>query len=809
MLGFRKSNVARDGQASGKMQFSEKWLREWVDPALDTEAFGHQLTMAGLEVDAIEPVAAAFTSVLVGEVLEVMPHPDADKLRVTKVNAGGEILQIVCGAANVRTGLRVPVAIVGAELPDGLKIKQAKLRGVESSAMLCSAAELGLVATADGLMELPVDAPVGKNIRDYLQLDDHVIELGITPNRGDCLSLRGLAREAGVLNKLPVQEPQFATVPAMHDETLAVTLQAADACPNYAGRVVRGVNARAVTPLWMVEKLRRSGIRSISAVVDITNYVLLELGQPMHAFDKAKLSGGIVVRQAREGESLELLDGQTVKLRADTLVIADADKALAMAGIMGGQGSAVNDDTRDIFLESAFFAPLAVAGKARSYGLHTDSSHRFERGVDFALQVQAIERATGLVLAICGGEPGPVTVTTAAEHLPQREPITLRAARIRQLLGIELPAVEVEDILGRLGLRVEKAAAGWQVTPPSWRFDISIEVDLIEELARIHGYDNFPSSVPQAALRLSAQSETKPGEGRIKRLLVDLGWQEAITMSFVEPGLLAKFDPVANPLALANPISADLSVMRTTLWPGLVRALQYNQNRQQDRVRLFETGLRFIPGKDGLVQQRMLAGVACGTVAPELWSHSKKSIDFFDIKGNIETLFALLGASDRVAYKVAEHPALHPGQTAEIVTEEDQLGWMGRLHPRLQEELGLTGPVYLFEICLESVPVGHLPVASELSRFPEVRRDLALLADRDVPASAVLEVARSAAGGQLRDCRLFDVYAGQGMAKGKRSLAIGLVWQHLERTLQEEEVQVWVDAALAQLKAQLGVTLRD
>lgn len=790
------------------MQFSEKWLREWVNPALDTEAIGHQLTMAGLEVDAIAPVAAAFTNIFVGEVLDVVPHPDADKLRVTKVNTGTETLQIVCGAANVRAGLRVPVAVVGAELP-GLKIKQAKLRGVESFGMLCSAAELGLVATADGLLELPADAPIGKNIRDYLGLDDFSIELGITPNRGDCLSIRGLAREAGVLNKLPLQSPVISPVAALHDEVLPVQLQAASACPRYVGRVIRGVNAQAATPLWMVEKLRRGGLRSISAVVDVTNYVLLELGQPLHAFDKARLAGGIVVRQAKDGETLALLDGQTVTLRSDTLVIADAEKALALAGIMGGQDSAVGDATRDIFLESAFFAPLAVAGKARSYGLHTDSSHRFERGVDFDLQQEAVERATALILAICGGEPGPLTQVSAPEHLPQPQPILLRATRIQQLLGICLAEAEVEDILTRLGMRVEKVAQGWQVAAPSWRFDIGMEVDLIEELARIHGYDNFPASLPQAALRLSPQSETQPGEGRLKRLLVDLGWQEAITMSFVEPGLLARFDPVTKPLALANPISADLSVMRTTLWAGLIKALQYNQNRQQSRVRLFETGLRFVPGPEGLVQQRMLAGVACGSLAQELWSNSKNPIDFFDIKGNIQSLFALLGASDRVAYKAALHPALHPGQTAEIVAEGRQLGWVGRLHPRLQDELGLSGPIYLFEICLDALPAGALPAARELSRFPEVRRDIAVLADRQIAAADVLAVVREAAGGELQDCRLFDVYAGQGVADAQRSLAIGMVWQHPERTLQEEEVQGRVEAVLSLLKTRFGVVLRD
>ncbi|MDF2445763.1 MAG: phenylalanine--tRNA ligase subunit beta [Moraxellaceae bacterium] len=791
------------------MQFSEKWLREWINPALDTEALGHQLTMAGLEVDEIAPVASAFTGVLVGEVLDVAPHPDADKLRVTKVNTGTETLQIVCGAANVRPGLRVPVATIGAVLPGDFRIKPAKLRGVESFGMLCSAAELGMVDRADGLMELPADAPVGTSIRDYLQLDDSVIELGITPNRGDCLSIRGLAREAAVLNRLDVQGPTILPHKSVHADSLGVVLKAPEACPLYAGRIIRNVNVRAETPLWMAERLRRGGVRAINPVVDVTNYVLLELGQPMHAFDLAKLSGGIVVRHAEEEELLELLDGQTVKLRADTLVIADSEKALAMAGIMGGQGSAVGDDTRDIFLESAFFAPLALAGRARSYGLHTDSSHRFERGVDFAGQVEAIERATALVLEICGGEPGPVTLAVAGEHLPVRAPITLREARIDQLLGITLPAADIEDILTRLGISVTRIEGGWQAMPPSWRFDIAIEVDLIEEVARVHGYNNFPKAVPQASLRLTPQSETRPSEPRIKRLLVDMGWQEAITMSFVEPGLLARFDPGTTPLALANPISADLSVMRTTLWAGLVKAVLFNQNRQQSRVRLFETGLRFVPGSEGLVQERMLAGVAYGTVLPELWANSKKPLDFFDIKGNIESLFALLNASDRVAFKAAQHPALHPGQTAEIVTEERHLGWMGRLHPRLESDLGLAGPVYLFEISLEGLPAGALPLAGELSRFPEVRRDIALVADRKLPAAEVLAVAAQAAGAELRDCRLFDVYEGQGVVEGCRSLAIGLVWQHPERTLQEEEVQNRVDAVLNELKTRFGVTLRD
>lgn len=791
------------------MQFSEKWLREWVSPELGMADFGHQLTMAGLEVDAIVPVAPAFSGVVVGEVLEVVPHPDADKLRVTKVSTGGETLQIVCGAANVRVGLRVPVATVGAVLPGDFRIKAAKLRGVESFGMLCSEAEIGLAESAEGLMELPADAPVGTSIRDYLQLDDNMVELGITPNRGDCLSLRGLAREAGVLNRMAVCEPGVVPVAAAHDESLAVTLSAPEACPHYVGRIIRNVNAAAETPLWMVEKLRRAGLRSISPIVDVTNYVLIELGQPMHAFDRARLDGGIEVRMARAGETLRLLDGQDVILRPDTLVIADSQKALAMAGIMGGQGSAVSAETRDIFLESAFFAPLAAAGKARSYGLHTDSSHRYERGVDFALQVEAIERATALVLDICGGEAGPLTTARSASHLPERTPITLRAERISKLLGFAMPRPEVEDILSRLGMRVVAQAEGWLVTPPSWRFDISIEVDLVEELARIHGYNNLPVTAPRADVRLAPQSETAISESRLKRLLVDLGYQEAITMSFVEPGLLARIDPAGKPLALANPLSADLSVMRTTLWAGLLKAVLYNQNRQQSRVRLFETGLRFVPSAEGLCQERMLAGVASGTVNVELWSHIKKDIDFFDIKGNIERVVALLGASDRVGYKASVHPALHPGQSAEIEMNGRSVGWLGALHPNLLSELGLLGPVYLFEICLEQLGEGRLPAFAELSRFPEVRRDIAVLCSREVPAADLLANVREVAGPELRDCRLFDVYEGQGVADGQRSLAIGMVWQHPERTLQEDEVQARVDAVVDRLKTRFGVSLRD
>ena len=792
------------------MQFSEKWLREWVNPALSSADLGHQLTMAGLEVDALVPVAPPFSGVLVGEVVGLEPHPDAEKLRVTRINIGtGELLQIVCGAKNVAVGQRVPVATIGAELPGGFKIKQARLRGVESFGMLCAEAELGLAESSDGLMILPEDAPIGQSIREYLQLDDNLMELGITPNRGDCLSLLGLARETAVLNRLEYTGPVIEPVPATITDTLAVTLAAPQACPHYVGRVLRGVNTQAATPLWLREKLRRSGLRPISPVVDVTNYLLLELGQPMHAFDLAKLHGGLTVRMAKAEEQLSLLNGQTVSLRPDTLVIADAERALALAGIMGGEGSSVGEATRDIFLESAFFDPLALAGKARSYGLHTDSSHRFERGVDYRLQERAIERATRLILDICGGEAGPLVVAEASAELPQRPVIKLRRQRIQKLLGFPLPPVEIEDILQRLGMGVDDHADGWKVRPPSYRFDITIEVDLIEELARVYGYNKLPITAPQTDLKLQAQTETGVPLGLLKRLLVDQGYQEAITMSFVEPGLLKRFDPETTPLALANPISADLSVMRTTLWPGLVKAVLYNQNRQQGRVRLFESGLRFVPGPEGLKQQQMLAGIATGSALQELWSHSKKELDFFDIKGNIESLVALAGASDRVQYKAACHPALHPGQTAEVVIDGKAAGWIGKIHPSLQQEYGLLGAVYLFELELDALGEGTLPRFHELSRFPEVRRDLALVIDETVPAAAVLATVREAAGNELRDCNLFDVYQGPGLDTGKRSLALSIIWQHPERTLLDDEIQGRVDAVLSLLQLRFRVSLRD
>ncbi|HSB98001.1 MAG TPA: phenylalanine--tRNA ligase subunit beta [Spongiibacteraceae bacterium] len=791
------------------MKFNELWLREWVDPQLGTEALAAQLTMAGLEVDAIAPVAGFFSGVVVGEIVAVAPHPDADKLRVCQVAGAADTMQVVCGAANARVGLKVPFATLGALLPGDLKIKQAKLRGVESFGMLCAAAELGLAEQSDGLLELPADAPVGADIRSYLQLDDRVIEVGLTPNRADCLSIAGVAREVGVLNNIAVQAVAVDPVAATNDAVFPVEIIAGEDCPRYAGRVISGVDLTRPAPEWLRERLRRCGIRSIDPVVDVTNYVMLELGQPMHAFDLERLQGGIRVRKAKQGETLETLDGQQLTLRADSLVIADHRGPLALAGVMGGRPSAVSAETKHIFLESAFFAPGQIAGKARSYGLHTESSHRFERGVDYALQIKAIERATQLILASVGGEPGPVSDTSSAS-LPAPTAIALRRSSIARLLGVEIADERVEQILRGLGLAVTASSDGWSVLPPSWRFDIAIEVDLIEELARVHGYDHLPVRSIRADLPLAAKPERQLNLAALRRVLTARGYQEAITYSFVDPKLQALLAPQQPVVELRNPISADMSVMRTTLWAGLLNTLSYNLNRQQQRVRLFETGLRFLPAAEGLPQQeKMLAMVATGRRYPESWGASSEPVDFYDLKGDLEALFALARVPAEVTYRAGSHPALHPGQSADILRGGQVFGHLGALHPELQRQLGIDQPVYVVEIALANVLEGELPKFSELSRFPEVRRDLALLVDRDLAAETVLATAREAAGSYLRNLTLFDVYQGKGIDPQRKSLALGLTFQHSSRTLTEDEVNTTVEAVVGTLKERLAATLRN
>ncbi|HEB57781.1 MAG TPA: phenylalanine--tRNA ligase subunit beta [Gammaproteobacteria bacterium] len=791
------------------MKFSEQWLREWVDPPVSTEELAHQLTMAGLEVDAIEPVAGEFSKVVVAEVQSVEAHPDADRLRVCQVDAGqGEPLQIVCGAANVRAGLKVPCALVGATLPGDFRIKKSKLRGVASHGMLCSEQELGLAESAEGLMELPANAPVGEDIRVYLKLDDHTIELGLTPNRGDCLSIAGIARETAVLNRLTSQGPALAPVPPRHKDTLTVSLSAEAACPHYAGRIVRKVDVTAATPLWMVERLRRSGIRSLGPVVDVTNYVLLELGQPMHAFDLAKLDGNIDVRLATAGETLTLLDGQEVTLDADSLVIADDSHPVALAGIMGGADTAVSDATRDIFLESAFFDPEAMAGKARRYGLHTDSSHRFERGVSPDLQVLALERATALLVEIVGGEPGPVIEVGDAAALSQRAPVPLRLSRIPRILGHAVPEKDVEDILELLGMRLKATRDGWQVTPPAFRFDIALEQDLIEEVGRIWGYDRLTAGRPTGALMMTPRTETRVSRRSMAQALVGRGYQEAITYSFVDPELRQMLDPEANPVSLANPIASDMSVMRTSLWPGLVAAAQYNLHRQQERLKLFEYGLKFNLQDSDILQDYVISGVVTGRRLPEQWGAGREQADFYDLKGDVEALLAL-GRHEDVWFEAASHPALHPGQSARIRFGDHDGGWIGRLHPALEKKLDLPLKLYLFEISAEYLSRAQVPAFEPLSRYPAIRRDVALEMDETVSYGALARCIREAGPEWLRKVEIFDEYRGEGIDSGRKSVAIGLTLQDLSRTLTEDVVNQAMNDILAKVQKQFGATLRD
>ncbi|MFP2767842.1 phenylalanine--tRNA ligase subunit beta [Oceanisphaera sp. KMM 10153] len=795
------------------MKFSKSWLDEWVNTGLSAEALAEQITMAGLEVDGIEPVAGDFSQVIVGEVVECGQHPDADKLRITKVNVGGdELLDIVCGAPNCRQGLKVAVAVVGAVLPGDFKIKKAKLRGQPSHGMLCSYGELGIELDSSGIVELPADAPVGTPVREYLALNDVAIEVDLTPNRADCLSMVGLAREVGVLNQKDVNWPEIPAVPASIDDKVNIALQAPSACPRYLGRVVRNIDVQATTPLWMQEKLRRSGIRSIDPVVDITNFVLLEWGQPMHAFDLATLNGNISVRMAEQGEALTLLDGAEVSLNRDTLVIADERQAVAMAGIFGGEATGVTENTRDVLLECAFFSPLAITGRARSYGLHTDSSHRFERGVDYRLQHKVMERATALLLDICGGQAGPVIEAVAESELPRANTVTLRHARLNRLIGIDIAAEQVSDTLARLGLDVTTTADGWQVVVPSYRFDIAIEEDLVEEVARIYGYNNIPDVAPVAGLTMSRHQEARLPLNRLKDALVDLGYQEAITYSFVDPTQQQRLFPGVDTMVLPNPIAADMSVMRVSLWPGLIQAAVYNQNRQQSRLRLFEQGLTFVPddtAENGVRQTPVLAGLLLGPVVDEHWDMAGKGVDFFDIKGDVESLLALSASELSFSFARTDIRALHPGQSAALLQQGRQVGLLGAVHPSLLRKLGLKSQAYVFEIELAALTGRRVPEAAEVSRFPANRRDLALVVDQSVAAGDILDLARKVGGDQLVGLNLFDVYQGQGIADDKKSLALSLVLQDTHRTLEEKEIADTVARIVSALSDEFSASLRD
>jgi phenylalanyl-tRNA synthetase beta chain len=791
------------------MQISEAWLREYVNPAISTEQLVEQLTMAGLEVDSVTPAAAQFSGVVVGEVLAMEQHPDADRLRVCQVAVGeAEPLQIVCGASNVRVGLRIPAALIGAVLPGDFKIKKSKLRGVESSGMLCSEKELGLATDANGLMELAADAPVGIDIRDYLSLNDNIIEVDLTPNRADCLSVEGIAREVAVLNKMDWSATQVEKSAITHAETLTVSVKATDACPRYLGRLLKSVNPKAETPLWMQERLRRSGVRSLSAVVDVTNYVLIELGQPLHAFDAAKLTGNINVRYAQANESVALLNGQTIKLDNETLVIADDKQALALAGVMGGSESAVSDDTQDVFLECAFFSPQSIAGKARNYGLHTDSSHRFERGVDPTLQERAIERATQLIIDIAGGSIGAITDVTTASTLPQRTTVLLRKQRLEKTLGIALANEQVVDIFQRLGMSIQTLADGWSVTPPGCRFDIAIEADLIEEIARIIGYNNLPNSSLLMRSELGKATEAVLELDRAKDLLVDRGYQEAITYSFVDEGIQQAIAPDDDVLRLKNPISADLSVMRTTLWCGLLKVALHNTNRQQNRVRFFETGLRFVNKDGNTQQQKMLSGLALGSAYSEQWGSATRKVDFFDVKADVQALFSLTGID--VQFAPAKHPSLHPGQTAEILSlQGEKIGWLGMLHPTLEKQLGFDTQVFLFELDQDLLLNKQIPKFKPLSKYPSVRRDLALIVKEEIAVNEIINCIKGCAEPTLQDIVIFDIYRGKGVEEGSKSVALSINIQDFSQTLTDSEIDAIFSRLLETLTTQISAKLRD
>lgn len=822
------------------MRVSEQWLRELVDPPLTTQQLAEALTMAGLEVDAMEPAAPPCEGVVIGEISSCAPHPQADTLQICTVITGktGGQHEVVCAAPNARPGLRAPLALVGAELPGGVTVSTTDVRGVLSYGMLCSAAELGLSDDHSGLLEIPAELPLGTDLRVALELDDTIFELDLTPNRADCLGMIGVAREVAAITETPLKEFKPATVGADRRDTVAVELSSPADCPRYCSRVIRGINPQALTPMWLQERLRRAGIRSVSAVVDITNYVLLECGQPMHAFDLDKLWPPIIIRRAEPGEQLELLGGeQQVELAEDILVIADQNGPVAFAGVMGGVASAVNDQTEDIFLEAAFFHPATIAGRARRFGLHTDSSHRFERGVDFAATAQACERATNLICEICGGSPGPMNDTCEPAAMPRRMSIELRHERLEALLGWSLSAHTVTAMLERLGTkpqlkyskpqgevpskthgkaqnearedtRGDNRGQTWQVTPPSWRFDMEREVDLIEEIARLYGYNSIPERPLQAPLHVSVAPEQHLGAETLRQTLVERGYFEAITYAFTDPDWQQRIEPNITALPLANPLSAELAVMRTTLWPGLLKAVQHNQHRQYSRVRLFELGSVFRGQLDNLDQNQRLAAICAGPQWAEQWDAARRETDFFDIKADLQALIARTGKADSFTFRAVQHPALHPGQSARIELEGTTVGWIGTLHPEHTEALELSGNPVLFELEYTALCTAKLPEYRSISRFPAVRRDLAVVVSDATRTADMLSSVRTSAGNLLQDVVLFDIYRGKGVPEGFKSVAMGLILQDYYRTLTDAEVDRATNAIIQCLQDQYQASLR-
>jgi len=792
------------------MKISEQWLREWVNPKLSTAELGQQLTMAGLEVDGIATISAAPDKVVAGLVLSLQPHPNADKLRLCSVDVGEAApLSIVCGASNVVAGGIFPVAMIGAILPGNFKIKKSKLRGEPSEGMLCSASELGLETQSDGLYPLDPGTLPGTPVGALIAFADAVIDIDLTPNRADCFSVRGVAREVAAANQLQACEPESAVVEAAIDITPAISLQAGAAAPLFAGRVLKGINAGAQTPVWMRERLRRAGVRPIRPVVDVTNYVMLELGQPMHGYDLGKVAGGLTVRFAKAGESLDVLGGERLTLSDSDLVIADTVGAVALAGIIGGERTAVDNNTVDVLFEAAFFQPDAIAGKARRYGLHTEASLRFERGVDFSNTVVAIERATTLLMAIAGGKPGPVITETLAAELPVRSTVLLRRAKLDSLLGIQVPDEVVLRMFRALGMTIEASATGWQIVPPAARFDIAIEEDLIEEVVRLYGYDQIPDIAGSVPLQLAQSTETAVSVDRLRAALVDQGYQEAVTYSFIDPKLDALFAGNDAHIALQNPISSAQSVMRRSLWPGLIQALKLNLNRQENRVRLFEHGVRFSRQGSEVEEHDVFAGVVSGSYMQEHWDGKDAGLDIFDIKSDIYSLFVLTGQAFEFSFDAAEYPVLRPGRSASITRNGKIMGWMGELHPRLVNQLDLDAAPLLFEFLAEPALQRRVTRFEPISKFPRVRRDIAVIVDEAVPVSDLVREVALSAGALLREVVVFDIYVGGSVDSGLKSVALGLILQEKSRTLTDIEVDGSVLAVTTALAGKFNAKIRE
>ena len=792
------------------MKFSEQWLREWVNPTLDAAALAHRLTMAGHEVDALEALGAGLDGVVVGEVVEVGRHPDADRLSVCRVATGnGKPVEVVCGAPNVRAGMKSPYAPAGTKLPNGMKLRRSKIRGVVSNGMLCSAVELALGDDEDGIVELPDDAPAGSPLAAVLGLPDHAFDLDLTPNRGDCFSVQGIARDVSALTGTTLTAPEIRPVKATIKDKHPVELVLPEGCPRFAARVIRNTDPQARSPLWMTERLRRSGLRSISPVVDVTNYVMLELGQPLHAYDLARLNGPIRPRLATEGQELTLLDEQHVKVLPNTLVITDDSGVIGLAGMKGGLSTAVTGSTTDVFLEAAYWPPAFMAGRARQYGLHTDASLRFERGVDPELPPDAIERATALLLDIAGGEAGPMVDHVVRKHLPKRNSQSLRRKRLSQVLGTEIETDQVTGILDKLGLSPKADRNGWSVQVPSFRFDIEVEDDLVEEVARVYGYDEIPEKTAVAETPLAIAPESSPDLDRIATSLVARDYQEVITYSFIDEKLDALVSGNLPSLKLENPISSEMSVMRNSIWPGLLQAASGNLSRQQDRVRFFEIGNTYHGTVDAPREVLRLAGVALGSALEEQWGYKSQNVDFFDIKADLQALFLGTGCGDEFAFSAAGHAALQPGQAAQIKRDGEPIGVLGKIHPQVAKQFEIEQGVYAFELDVAKTFAARVPVAETISKFPAIRRDIAIVVREDVSAAQLVEAVRSAVPELVRTVRIFDVYNGPGIEAGLKSIALGLILQETSRTLTDDDADTAMAAVLGKLQQEFAAVLRD